>query len=153
MGVRYVTGDLFLSRAQTLAHGVNCAGRMGRGVAVEFRRRFPGMYEEYRRRCRSGALRPGGVYLESGTTPWVLNLATQADLGGAEIGSVESCLHWVAREHATQGITSLAMPRIAAGLGGLTWESVRPLIDEVLGPLDLPVLVFESFVPGATPTE
>ena len=77
MPVRFVSGDLFLSRAQTLPHGVNCRGRMGAGIALDFRRRFPEMFEEYRRRCRQGTLRPGGALLWTQNDPWVLNLATQ----------------------------------------------------------------------------
>lgn len=63
MVVEYVSGDLFETQCQTIGHGVNCRGRMGAGVAVEFRRRFPEMYQEYRRRCHAGELSPGEIFL------------------------------------------------------------------------------------------
>ena len=39
-------GELFASRAQTLVNTVNCAGVMGKGVALKFKRRFPAMFED-----------------------------------------------------------------------------------------------------------
>jgi O-acetyl-ADP-ribose deacetylase (regulator of RNase III) len=49
MTIKYVTGDLFVNRhqAEALAHGCNCQGAMGAGIAVGFRERYPRMYEEY----------------------------------------------------------------------------------------------------------
>jgi len=153
MPVTFVEGDLFLSRAQTLAHGVNCRGKMGKGIAVEFRRRFPDMYQEYRRRCHHRLLKPGGYYLEKTTDPWVLNLATQDRVGGAELAFVASCLQLLAQQHDREGITSIAMPRIAAGLGGLVWQDVKELIQRVAGPLPITVVVYEDFVPGLAAAE
>jgi ribA/ribD-fused uncharacterized protein len=148
MGVYYVQGDLFLSAAQTLAHGVNCRGRMGAGVAVEFRRRAPDMYQEYRRRCHHGQLQPGELFLWTKTNPWILNLATQDTSGGARPEYVEACLQRLAADYTPLGITSLGMPRIAAGLGGLPWEQVRDLIERLLGGVTIPVFVYEQHVEG-----
>lgn len=153
MPVKYVRGDLFLSEAQTLAHGVNCRGRMGAGIAVEFRRRFPKMYKEYRQRCHHEELRPGDLLLWKESTPWVLNLATQDRTSGATIAFVEECLTGLARGRANDGITSLAMPRIAAGLGGLAWHEIRDLIDSILGPLPIPIFVYEDYVEGLAADE
>ena len=153
MPVEYVAGDLFLSGAQALAHGCNCRGRMGAGIAVEFKRRFPEMYHEYRRRCRAGEFTPGNYYLEKATQPWVLNLATQSTKAGAQQEFIETCFHSLAERYAEEGITSIAMPRIAAGLGGLRWQDVKLLIDEILGPLPIPIHVFEEFVEGVAPAE
>ncbi len=58
MAVEYVSGDLFLSRAQTLAHGVNCAGKMGAGIAKEFKKQFPAMFQRYKQLCRTNQLKP-----------------------------------------------------------------------------------------------
>ena len=57
--VRFVVGDVFLSRADALAQGVTCEGRRGAGIAREFRARYPEMYDEYRKLRRLRELRPG----------------------------------------------------------------------------------------------
>src|SRR5690348_17995978 len=82
MPIHFVAGDLFANahHAQALAHGVNCQGSMGAGIAVGFRERYPQMYEEYRRRCKAipRQFNPGDSFLwKAKDKPWVFNLATQ----------------------------------------------------------------------------
>jgi O-acetyl-ADP-ribose deacetylase (regulator of RNase III) len=136
VNVRYVTGDLFEQRTEALAHGVNCVGAMGRGIAVEFKRRWPAMYREYFQRCADGRLVPGTVFAYDlppvDGRPWltVFNLGTQASwrtpaLLPAIESSVAEMLH-LARDH---GLGSVAMPRIGCGLGGLAWDDVRRLVE------------------------
>jgi O-acetyl-ADP-ribose deacetylase (regulator of RNase III) len=148
MAVSFTRGDLFLSGAHTIAHGVNCEGKMGAGIAREFKRRYPQMFKEYRRRCLSGELRPGEYFLDKTTQPWVLNLATQDTTRGATLEYVRSSLENLARRYSLEGIESLAMPKIAAGLGALDWNDIRDLIDEVLNPLRLAVYVYEEYIQG-----
>lgn len=61
MSYREIEGNLFASGAQALVNTVNCVGFMGKGVALEFRRRFPAMFDEYHRACVEGRLRPGQI--------------------------------------------------------------------------------------------
>jgi O-acetyl-ADP-ribose deacetylase (regulator of RNase III) len=67
MPVHYISGDLLTNGvgAQALAHGCNCRGSMGAGIAAGFRERYPEMYEEYRRRCKATPreFNPGDVFL------------------------------------------------------------------------------------------
>ena len=44
-------GNLFDSDAQTLVNTVNCVGVMGKGIALEFKKRFPEMFQDYAPRC------------------------------------------------------------------------------------------------------
>lgn len=148
MPVQYISGDLFLSDAQTFAHGCNCQGRMGAGIAKEFKRRYPAMFKEYKRRCHEGSFSPGTVYLEKSTTPWILNLATQATTGGAGLAYVRKSFEWIASRHHAEGIKSIAMPRIAAGPGGLEWADVKGLLGDILHPLEIHIFVYEEFVTG-----
>jgi hypothetical protein len=79
MAISYVSGDRFMNAcsAQALAHGCNCAGATGAGIAVGFRERYPEMYEEYRRRCKVSPreFHPGDVFpWKDADQPWVLNL-------------------------------------------------------------------------------
>src|SRR4051794_8075959 len=76
--VSVVTGDMFASGAQTLVNTVNTVGVMGKGVALEFKKRFPDMYEDYRQRCAAGAVRLGQPYLyRTLLPPYILNFPTK----------------------------------------------------------------------------
>src|SRR5229473_8346679 len=73
-----VGGDLFTSVMQTWVNPVNCAGVMGKGLALAFRRRFPALYADYRARCRAGAVRLGEPYLfVQAQAPWIMNFPTK----------------------------------------------------------------------------
>ena len=56
---RALIGDLFESRAQSLVNTTNCVGVMGKGVAEQFKKRFPAMYEDYKSRTDGKAVRLG----------------------------------------------------------------------------------------------
>jgi O-acetyl-ADP-ribose deacetylase (regulator of RNase III) len=136
MPVEYISGDLFVNRfnAKALAHGCNCQGSMGAGIAVDFKKRYPAMYEEYRRRCKATPreFNPGDVFLwkEDGK-PWVFNLATQEDYwrSRATYENVERCLSRMKDTADVEGVISIAIPRVGAGHGGLSWNKVKPIID------------------------
>ena len=134
MPIEFVSGDLFVNRfgAEALANGCNCAGSMGAGIAVGFKARYPAMFEEYRRRCKA---KPpefglGDVFFwRDEGKPAVFNLGTQPHPArGATYPVVESALRKLRGCADAEGITSIAIPRIAAGYGGLSWRKVRALI-------------------------
>src|SRR5438128_9567908 len=76
--VRTLIGDLFQSQAQTLVNTVNCVGVMGKGVALEYKKRFPDMYADYVARCAAGQVRLGEPYLFRRLwPPWILNFPTK----------------------------------------------------------------------------
>jgi O-acetyl-ADP-ribose deacetylase (regulator of RNase III) len=153
MPVEYVAGDLFKNRhrAEALAHGCNCAGSMGAGIAIGFRERYPAMFEEYRRRCKADPpeFALGGVFFwrEDGK-PAVFNLGTQPRPGrGATYPAVEAALRAMHATADAEGVKSVALPRIAAGYGGLSWKKVRALIDAAFADWAGTVYVYEEFRP------
>jgi O-acetyl-ADP-ribose deacetylase (regulator of RNase III) len=155
MTIQYVTGDLFLNRhnAQALAHGCNCKGAMGAGVARGFRERYPDMYEEYRLRCRAEPPQfnlGDSFFWKASNKPWVFNLATQEDYRHcrASCGAIEKALREMKRQADEEGIGSIAMPRIGAGYGGLSWENVRPVIEKVFDNWPGTLYVYGEYVPG-----
>lgn len=123
MSVTCIEGDLFTCGIPAIAHGVNCRGVMGRGIAVEFRRRWPDMYESYRKRClRHSGMIPGQIM------PWkhpggvVFNLATQREPGpDAQTWMISAAIGQMVSEAIEDfGVTRVAIPEIGCGLGGLT---------------------------------
>ena len=73
----YVRTSLFESPAQTLVNTVNTVGVMGKGVALEFKNRYPKMYENYRELCDNGVLTVGKLHLWRGNDQWILNFPTK----------------------------------------------------------------------------
>ena len=63
--VKVQIGDIFTSKAATLVNTVNCVGVMGKGIALEFKKRFPDLFKDYVSRCARGEVKPGVPYLYS----------------------------------------------------------------------------------------
>ena len=76
--VKVLIGDIFESGAQTLVNTVNCVGVMGKGLALEFKSRFPDMYKDYKSRCKNGLVKLGQPYIYKPIVgPWILNFPTK----------------------------------------------------------------------------
>lgn len=134
-------GSIFDSTADVLVCPVNCVGVMGKGLALEFKRRWPDMYREYRKVCNDRWLRPGGVWLWRGTTDLII--ATAATKNHWKDPSneiwVECCLRGIGD---TLKDLSIALPQLGCGCGGLDWAEVWPLYEKHLGGLDADVEVW-----------
>lgn len=141
MTIEYQVGDLFEQGFPAIGHGVNCKGVMGAGIALQMSMRFPGMHPAYRKECQAGNLRPGGLFAW-GKDPVVYNMATQFWPGAnAKIEYIRSSLELVLEDALTYNISEVGIPRIGAGIGGLTWESVRSTIETVAGGSPVKIIV------------
>ena len=156
MPIRFISGDLFDNEhsAQAFAHGCNCQGSMGAGIAKTFRARYPEMYEEYRRRCKAEPrqFNLGDCWLwKADDQPWVFNLGTQESYwrSRASYEAIETALREMRRQAGAEGITSIAMPRIGVGYGGLSWKKVRAIVETGFGDWPGTLMVYEEYVPGS----
>jgi O-acetyl-ADP-ribose deacetylase (regulator of RNase III) len=131
--MRYLTSNLFESRAQTLVNPVNTEGVMGAGLAQAFRARYPEMFREYRERCRRGEFKVGSLMLWRGPDRWVLNLPTKTSWRlPSELDYIRQGLLQFRAEYRSLGIRSVAFPALGCGRGQLAWTSVQPLFEEIL---------------------
>jgi O-acetyl-ADP-ribose deacetylase (regulator of RNase III) len=139
-------GDLFADKTiSALAHGCNCAGSMGRGIAVEFRKRWPAMYDAYRAECKAGRFRPGTVFVWDGPDTTIFNLATQPFPGpSARPDFIHDSLKEAARIAESRSISLMGMPRIGAGYGGLEWAEVKRILDAVGTETEVVLAVYEG---------
>jgi O-acetyl-ADP-ribose deacetylase (regulator of RNase III) len=155
MPLEFVSGDLFANRfgAQALAHGCNCQGSMGAGIATGFRDRYPTMFAEYRRRCKADPreFNLGDAFLWTADgPPSVFNLGTQEGVWRARASypAIEAALRAMRERADRERITSVAMPRVGAGYGGLSWPKVRAVIEAVFGDWPGTLYVYEDYASG-----
>jgi O-acetyl-ADP-ribose deacetylase (regulator of RNase III)/uncharacterized protein YwgA len=145
--VDVVVGDLFEAPAQTLVNTVNCVGVMGKGVALEFKRRYRAMYEDYVERCKQGQVKLGRPYLYlNHEPPHVLNFPTKGHWRSvARLKDIVAGLEYLEANYLAWGITSLAVPPLGCGQGALDWHTVGPTLYERLSRLDIPVALYAPF--------
>jgi O-acetyl-ADP-ribose deacetylase (regulator of RNase III) len=148
--IRYTQGDLLHAPDQAITNAVNTVGVMGKGLALQFKQRFPDNFRAYAAACKAGGVTVGRMFVtqneELEGPRWIINFPTKQDWRHP------SKLEWVAaglqdlrRVLLAEGIASVALPKLGCGLGGLDWNTVRPLIEQALGDLEgVDVVVYEG---------
>lgn len=142
--IRYTKGDIFISGADCLVNTVNCEGYMGKGIAYQFKMRYPNNNANYEEVCRAGRLRPGQIlpYVENGTT--IINFPTK-DLWRrpSKMEYIQSGLDALIKELPKLNVKTIALPPLGCGNGGLDWQEVKNLIENKLADSEHEFLVFE----------
>ncbi len=130
--IEYSTGSIFECDAEALVNPVNCQGIAGKGLALEFKKRFPEDVGGYKLHCDLGLMRLGEVYVTQAAryTQKIFHFPTKdhwrepSCLQDIKYG-IRSLIHAVEMFD----IQSIAIPALGCGLGGLDWNDVRPLIE------------------------
>lgn len=163
--IHALEGDLLLSKADLIAHGIAPNDDWKSGLALALRERFPALYKDFRHYCHQATPKPGTLWLWQGVDQhgrhWrVANLFTQdapAHAGGhpgrARTEHVNHALHELKKLAEKEKVKSLALPRLATGVGGLDWQHVEPLVQAQLGALRIPVHLYKKFTAGMAAQE
>lgn len=151
--MKIMVGDILKSKAQTLVNTVNCIGIMGKGIALEFKNRFPDMFKDYVQRCQRQEVHIGLPYIyKSLFGPQIINFPTKEHWKSlSKVNDIEKGLDYLVSHYKEWGIKSLAVPPLGCGNGQLEWRIVGPLIYKKLEHLDIPVEVYAPY--GTNPRE
>jgi O-acetyl-ADP-ribose deacetylase (regulator of RNase III) len=129
-------GDLLAADAEALVNAVNCVGVMGKGIALEFKRRFPANFAAYAAACRTGEVRLGSMLVVEEDGRVIVNFPTKKHWRSrSRLADVEAGLDDLARVIGERGLRSVAVPALGAGNGGLAWPDVAAAIHDKLGSL------------------
>ena len=152
--IQFTTGDIFAADVEALVNPVNCVGVMGAGLALEFKKRFPGNFDAYYIRHLSKGIHPGMTYcFKTGTLKnpvFIINFPTKRHWSDkSRMEDIESGLMVLIVCIKEFDIRSIAIPALGCGLGGLNWANVRPrIVDALSGIYDLRVIIFEPLNDG-----
>lgn len=159
--LRMVDGDILLTEAQVIAHGIAPNDDFKQGLALALRERWPAMVKDFRHYCHTDKPRAGTAWMwgaPGGVR--IVNLLTQepADAPGGRPGPAHpEYVHHALRalrEMATEErFESIALPRLATGVGGMAWDDVAPLVRQHLGDLGIPIIVYATYHKGVKAAE
>ncbi|MBN1972785.1 MAG: macro domain-containing protein [Sedimentisphaerales bacterium] len=145
--IKVLIGNIFESKAQTLVNTVNCVGIMGKGIAQEFKKRFPDMYHEYIDLCNSHQIKPGTPYHYKdifGVS--IINFPTKDHWRAmSRLDDIKKGLDIFIDKYKEWGIKSVAFPPLGCGNGGLEWQVVGPVLYQKLSAIDIPVEIYAPF--------
>lgn len=143
--MKYIEGDLFSSPAQVIVNTVNTVGVMGKGIALEFKRRYPEMFEKYKKVCDKHNLVIGRLMLWYAPDYWVLLFPTKEHWRNpSKLEYIEKGLMTFVRKYADYNISSIAFPKLGCGNGELNWDEVRPLMEKYLADLPIDVFIYQG---------
>jgi O-acetyl-ADP-ribose deacetylase (regulator of RNase III) len=143
-----VDGNLLEAQTDALVNAVNTEGVMGKGIALQFKRKFPEMFESYRRACHAGEVQPGRMHVfevgEGSQPRYIINFPTKRRWRSAtRLEDIDAGLTALIHEVQRLKIRSIAVPALGCGNGGLDWSEVLPRIKGVLGSLqEVKVIVY-----------
>jgi len=154
--IHEVSGDILLTKAQAIAHGIAPNEHFDSGLALALREAWPAMAKDFRHYAHQTHPKPGEVWVWSGVGGIrIFNLLTQegehthgAKPGRATVAQVNHCLRRLRHELEKGETKSIALPMLATGVGGLEWPDVSPLVQQHLGDLAVPVFVYVNYQPG-----
>lgn len=151
MPLYFKQGDLFEQDVDAIVNTVNCVGIMGKGVALEFKRRWPDNYLAYKRVCAENELSPGKLFIHqtrdlfsNDPLRYIINFPTKSHWRSkSKIEYIDLGLDALLRELDLLDIRSIAMPPLGCGNGGLSWSAVKSLIESKLQNHKANIIVLE----------
>jgi len=152
--IEFKQGNLLEENAEALVNTVNCVGVMGKGIALQFKQAFPENFRQYEKACRSSEVQLGRML----TVPtgslfyprYIINFPTKRHWRGkSKIEDIKSGLKALIAEVQQLAISSIAIPPLGCGNGGLDWAEVKPLIESTFA--ELPEVKVVIFDPAGAP--
>jgi O-acetyl-ADP-ribose deacetylase (regulator of RNase III) len=156
-----VSGDILLTKAQVIAHGVAPNDDFHQGLALSLREQWPALYKDFRHYCKTTHIKPGGLWTWAGPGgKRIVSLFTQEAAynkgekpGQATVSYVSHALRNLRALAAQEKFTSIALPRLATGVGRLQWGDVEPFIHENFSNLRIPVVIYTTYRKGVQAQE
>jgi len=142
-------GDILTANVEAIVNTVNCVGVMGKGIALQFKMKFPENYRFYKKICDQGRMIVGKVLVfeqEPTEQPkYIINFPTKRHWKGkSTIEDVSKGLDSLIEQVKLLKIKSIAIPALGSGLGGLDWQQVKSIIADAFSSLpDVDVWLYE----------
>jgi len=146
--LEFVSGDIFDYNADIRVNTVNCVGVMGAGVALMFKSRYPDMFADYADACKRNEVKPGKPhvwkYSDLISQCTIINFPTKVHWKNpSEYEYIDKGLSWLRQFLINDENSTVTLPALGCGHGGLEWEKVKEMIIKYLGDINAKVLVFE----------
>jgi O-acetyl-ADP-ribose deacetylase (regulator of RNase III) len=159
--IHEVAGDILMTNAKAIAHGVAPNDHFNNGLALELREHWPAMAKDFRHYAHQSHPKAGEIWMWGGVGGVrIFNLLTQegghehgTKPGRATLPNVNHCLRRLRHELEKGEVDSLALPKLATGVGGLKWNEVSLLIQQHLNDLSIPIYVYTTYHKGQKANE
>ncbi len=122
---------------------------MGKGIAYQFKLRYPENNKDYIRVCKNGDLHIGSIHSYYENKKLIVNFPTKNKWREkSQMSYIKIGLDLLVELIKNENIQSIAIPPLGCGNGGLIWEEVKKLIEEKLFEISnkCNIIVFEPSI-------
>lgn len=154
MAIEPTTGDLLKQHdVDAIINTVNCVGVMGKGIALQFKKKWPDNFKSYAAACKAKEVQLGKMHIYNlgglASPRFIINFPTKDHWRShSKIDDITAGLTDLVKQIKALGIQSIAMPPLGCGNGGLNWHKVKPLIEEAFA--EIPEVTLKLFEPSDT---
>ena len=137
-------GNLLDSPAQCLVNTVNCEGFMGKGIAYQFKEKFPKNNQNYITACKEHKFNVGDILFFEENEKIIANFPTKNKWREkSQYPHIEFGLEALKNGIIERQLSSVAIPPLGCGNGGLNWDIVKKMITKTLENLDTQIILYE----------
>jgi O-acetyl-ADP-ribose deacetylase (regulator of RNase III) len=153
--IKEVKGDILLSESKVIAHSVAPMDHFDSGLALSLREMYPAMVKDFRHYCHGHHPKTGEIWTWGGVGGvQIVNLMAQEPAesskgghpGKASISNLNKSLKELVKFVKKERPESIAIPKLATGVGGLDWDEVKESIESHLGDLDTKVFLYSTYI-------
>lgn len=127
--ISFTTGNILESQSEAIVNTVNCEGFMGKGIAYQFKVKFPENNIEYAKLCRNNQFNIGDIFLFKEDDKIILNFPTKDKWRKkSEYTFIKKGLITLKSKIIDNNIKSVSIPPLGCGNGGLKWDVVKQMI-------------------------
>lgn len=143
------SGDILAANTEAIVNTVNCVGVMGKGIALQFKMKYPENFQIYKKTCDQGRMIVGKVLVFEQNTfanpKYIINFPTKRHWKAkSTIQDIRKGLDSLVAEVKRLKIKSIAIPALGSGLGGLDWLQVKSIIVDAFSTFnDIEILLYE----------
>lgn len=133
-----------------IVNTVNCMGVMGAGIALEFKLRYPNMYNDYKIKCEKKLINTGKVDYYKDTRNIIVNFPTKGHFKyPSKLQFISEGLRHFISTYKEHNLDAVVFPKLGTLNGGLDWEVVKHEMEYYLSKIDIPVYICEDSIPYA----
>lgn len=145
--LRYTKGNIFDAPTQAIVNTVNTEGVMGKGLALQFKERYPDNYKAYRKACKENKIVVGKMFLTSYNTleenKIIVNFPTKTTWRKpSEYAYIIDGLKDLKEQIVKYRIKSIAIPPLGTHNGGLRWDKVKQIIENSMIDVDCDIHIY-----------
>lgn len=139
--ISYSKSTVFNTKCHAVVNTVNCVGVMGKGIALEYKLRYPEMFLDYQSKCKNKEIRTGQVdYWNNGVI--IINFPTKYHFQyPSKLEWIEEGLDNFVKTYKKYNIRSVAFPKLGVNNGELDWDVVKDVMEKYLSNLDIEVMI------------